>query len=97
MRTADSLDQSQPGITKGDEIAENLTSGHQILVFKTNVQDSAHAEKLVDSLNLLHPDCRINFDLTDCDRILRLAGKSVSEQQVIRLLLSEGFTCELLD
>lgn len=96
MRTTDTLDQSQPVINQATEIAEHLKYEHQVLVFKTNVQYDEQAEKLVESLNHLHPNCRINFDLTDCDRILRLAGNSASAQSVISFMISEGFTCEML-
>jgi hypothetical protein len=46
-----------------------------IEVFKTNVEEAVQAEKLVDILLDHFPDNKINFDLHDCDKILRVEGK----------------------
>lgn len=67
-------------------------------VFKTNVVDAAVAEKIAFDLNQIIPLTRINFDLDDCDRILRV---DVSTQYVAALvqehLQKEGFICEILE
>lgn len=46
-------------------------------VFKTNVQQQRQAAWLLGLLNRQFPLCRINFDLDDCDRILRVEGREV--------------------
>ena len=44
-------------------------------VFKTNVYEPCQSIMLVRILYNYFPDHRINFDLEDCDRILRVEGK----------------------
>ncbi|GAO41051.1 hypothetical protein [Flavihumibacter petaseus] len=66
-------------------------------VFKTNVQENFNAEYLLHHLRQKFPECRINFDLDDCDRILRLEGPSVCSVTVAELLGIHGFTCAILD
>lgn len=65
-------------------------------VFKTNVQERA-AATLVAALHWHLPSCRINFDLEDCDRILRVEGKSVLHGAVIELLNTYGYDCCILE
>ncbi len=43
-------------------------------VFKTNVQQTEEAEMLIEKLAEHFPAHEINFDLSDCDRILRVQG-----------------------
>jgi len=40
-------------------------------IFKTNVEDANKASHIVNKLRQQFPTCRFNFDLADCDRILR--------------------------
>lgn len=39
---------------------------------------------------------KINFDLEDCDRILRVEAESISYQTIIELLNKNGFLAEVL-
>ena len=41
-------------------------------VFKTNVSNQHLANRIITDLNQLYPNYRINFDLEDCDKILRI-------------------------
>ena len=43
-----------------------------VLVFKTNVKTKREIAELRPNLNFLLHDCRWNFDLTDCDNVLRI-------------------------
>ena len=40
-------------------------------IFKTNVSTKRTANSLLKSLRRQLPACQFNFDLDDCDRILR--------------------------
>jgi hypothetical protein len=42
------------------------------------------------------PNSAINFDLEDCDKILRIHGASISNKKIIELLDSYGYHCEVL-
>ena len=68
-----------------------------IEVFKTNVETSSDASNMVQMLLQHFPGSRINFDLQDCDRILRVEGKEVSAEKVMRLLKETGFYCSILE
>jgi len=68
-----------------------------IEVFKTNVHAGCEAEKITGLLYRHFPDCKINFDLDDCDKILRIEG-SVFETEKIKFIVNEnGFICEELE
>ena len=41
-------------------------------IFKTTVTQTAQARLVLDKLQQRFPYYRVNFDLTDCDRILRV-------------------------
>lgn len=43
-----------------------------IEVFKTNVQDKHQAEMLLEKIHATFYPCSANFDLEDCDNILRV-------------------------
>ena len=65
-------------------------------IFKTNVQEVAHSEMLIEKLLEHFPGSKINFDLEDCDRILRIAERPIIPEKVIELLATKGYHCELL-
>lgn len=69
-----------------------------IEIFKTNIQ---HKSQAMVVLNILRKDlsnARINFDLDDSDRILRIDGIDASEVPVVENILGNlGFNCEVLN
>ena len=65
-------------------------------VFKTNVRQKQHAAMLLSVLSEHFPALRVNFDLQDCDRILRVEGDEIIYASIIELLISNGYACELL-
>jgi hypothetical protein len=66
-------------------------------IFKTNVQDSNHAEQIVTMLSHHFPSFMINFDLHDCDKILRVKGESIPIDEIETLVSSKGFQCTVLN
>lgn len=68
-----------------------------IEVFKTNVQAASDADNLIKVLLQHFPGSRINFDLQDCDKILRVEGKDFSTNKVMLLLKENGFYCTILE
>jgi hypothetical protein len=66
-------------------------------VFATNVHEAAEARTLVALLLQHFPDSRINFDLADCDKILRVEGTSVCPAKVMVLVAEAGFRCKALE
>lgn len=66
-------------------------------VFKTNIQDLDLANSLLQELNLLLPSASINFDLNDCDRILRVESEEDVTKHIMTFFEKSGFFCAVLD
>ncbi len=66
-------------------------------IFKTNVHDVLQAEKILALLNIRFPAFMINFDLHDCDKILRVKGESIPIEEIVSLVSANGVQCCLLD
>lgn len=67
-------------------------------VFKTNVEHHDHADMLIGQIHQVFTGYKANFDLEDCDRILRIknADGLVHSSPVIELLRYYGFEAEVL-
>jgi hypothetical protein len=66
-------------------------------VFRTTVKKAKEANLLIERLESYFPGSRINFDLDDCDKVLRVEAESVAVDQVIGLLNDVGFSCSVLE
>ena len=66
-------------------------------VFKTNVQHPDHARALIDEIHATFRHYTANFDLADCDRILRVKSPKIVEVfPLLGLLRKHGFEGEVL-
>jgi len=65
-------------------------------VFKTNVAEVELSELLIQQLEDQFPDSLINFDMEDCDKILRVEASMVAPEKIIQILNSNGYSCEVL-
>tara|TARA_R110002049_G_scaffold303286_1_gene497497 strand:- start:3796 stop:4059 length:264 start_codon:yes stop_codon:yes gene_type:complete len=70
-----------------------------IEVYRTNVENPKQAKFVLKHLCKIFPDYDINFDLEDCDNILRVESLSgtIEVFQVITLLNNLGFTAAVLE
>ena len=68
-----------------------------IEVFKTNVEEACHAKNIIALLLQHFPGSKINFDLHDCDKILRVEGENFIAEKVIGLVAENGFSCMVLE
>jgi len=68
-----------------------------IEVFKTNVEEACHAKNVIAMLIQHFPGTKINFDLHDCDKILRVEGDNFGAEKVISLVIESGFACNVLE
>ena len=69
----------------------------KVEVFKTNVADPERAKCLVDQIERNFADCKVNFDLDDCDRILRVVfEEQIQSELLIDLLKNAGCMAEVL-
>ncbi len=65
-------------------------------VFKTNVCDEIVAATLTEKLKLHFPCSKFNFDLSDCDNILRAEGENISVEKITALINACGYKLEIL-
>ena len=67
-------------------------------VFKTNVEDSSHADLLIEHIHKTYTHYTANFDLEDCDKILRVESKmaEIEPSPLINLLNTFGYDAEIL-
>lgn len=70
----------------------------RVEVFKTSVEEAEEAALIIALLLDHFPDCKVNFDLDDCDRILRIESHNgmLPDMEIKRLLSDYGYFCELL-
>jgi hypothetical protein len=67
-------------------------------VFKTNVRDRDQARMLLDRIHTTFTGYRANFDLDDCDNILRVKSATgpIQPSCLISLLKDLGVEAEVL-
>ncbi len=65
-------------------------------IFRTDVIKKSQARKMLSLLHEQFPRFRMNFDLHDCDKILRVEGKNISVEAIIAFLHKQEHVCELL-
>lgn len=66
-------------------------------VFRTNVEELAASKNIIDQLLIHFPGNEINFDLDDCDKILRVEGENIHPGAIIQLVADYGYECQLLE
>ncbi len=67
----------------------------KVEIFKTNISNPQKALEVLDNLNRHFPHHKINFDLEDCDRILRVEGETITDIDTI--MMKYGVECEVFD
>ena len=67
-------------------------------IFRTNVKDPDHAKMLVDQIHAMFRTYTANFDLEDCDKILRVVSSDrfIQTSLLMDLLNNHGFHAEVL-
>jgi hypothetical protein len=85
---------SQKLLTVGTFVSFNKRI--MVEVFITDVELVEESQILVNRLLQVLPESEINFDLEDCDRILRIKADTVCNGTVIDLLNRFGYRCEVL-
>ncbi|WP_229236208.1 hypothetical protein [Emticicia sp. TH156] len=66
-------------------------------VFKTNIKERTQARAIFEILSKHFPYFKINFDLEDCDKILRIEGEGISNERIISLITTNGYYCQILE
>lgn len=70
---------------------------HTVEVFRTNVRRKRQARVLLNILAKQFPMFKINFDLEDCDKILRVEGSNVRQEKITKLVTENGYYCDVLE
>jgi hypothetical protein len=83
-------------IVKRGTFVMHQLSFMMIEVFKTNVQEKDRSMLLIKKLLDEFPASKINFDLEDCDKVLRVEGQDFCARKIIELLKLNGHYCEIL-
>lgn len=67
-------------------------------VFKTNIINASEAEHLLFLLHQSYPQYSANFDLEDCDKILRVESwtSAISHGAIIKIVADSGYYAEVL-
>ncbi|HEX6849128.1 MAG TPA: hypothetical protein VF144_19220 [Chitinophagaceae bacterium] len=68
-----------------------------IYVFKTSVSSKKEAKRLGPHIDKILPEAKWNFDLLDCDKILRIDSEENIILPIINLLKDHHHNCEELE
>lgn len=68
-----------------------------IEIFKTNVLNESDTAIITKNIQEYFHDHQINFDLEDCDKILRIEGNQIESNKIIELLNILNFDCVKLE
>jgi hypothetical protein len=68
-----------------------------IYVFKTSVKTKNQVKQLEPGINKILPNEKWNFDLQDCDRILRIDSDDDIVLEITSLLNTHQFYCKELE
>jgi len=74
-----------------------MTMEMMIEIFKTDVKNKQLAGKIAQQISSLFSIESIHFDLSDCDRVLRIEGTDLNNQEVIKIVNSYGHSCSEME
>jgi hypothetical protein len=80
-----------------DIVLPDKSNPMNVLVFKTSVETMDQINWLSPRLDALAGNGSWNFDLTDCDRILRIVSDRLKAEEATRVLMQLGFHCSELE
>ena len=70
---------------------------YMVEVFRTNVRHKRQAKVLLNILSKQFPLFHMNFDLEDCDKILRVEGENICQEKIAGLVTENGYECGVLE
>lgn len=76
----------------------NTSKPNLIEIFRTNVEDESTADRTVNALHENFKNVIANFDLEDCDRILRVESMdgNIMLKEILHFLTSLNLKVELI-
>ncbi|SFD09858.1 hypothetical protein [Flavobacterium phragmitis] len=80
-----------------DKLEELKEAVMVVEIFKTNVQKESEKDYVIAVMQTQFPDYKINFDLEDCDKILRVEGIDIQYNNIMDYVHCLGYTCVRLE
>ena len=68
-----------------------------IEVFRTNIPDAVVAGSIASQLHQQFPGIKVNFDLEDCDKIMRTESMMDLASCIRELVVKLGYCCDVLE
>ena len=68
---------------------------YKIEVFATNIQNELEGASIMKELHVEYPDLKVDVDLEDIDRVLRIEGY-FNLDIVMKIITSKKHTCEIM-
>lgn len=65
-------------------------------VFRTNITKVGQSKILIKKVLQHFPKSNVNFDLDDCDKVLRVEGENICPEKITRIINANGYQCEVL-
>lgn len=77
------------------ETESQITQLKTVKIFKTNVRNDKDAAKIATALITQYPLYKINFDLEDCDNILRVEVDQfeIETDTIIKIMVAWDYDC----
>jgi hypothetical protein len=72
-------------------------SNMDVLVFSTSVSDNRQINKVSPLLTAIKAIKDWNFDLEDCDHVLRVVANNISPRYIESVIQTAGFNCVELE
>ena len=66
-------------------------------IFKTNVQKVTETNYIIEVIRRAFPAYKVNFDLEDCDKILRVEGVELQCDNIVDYVNYLGYSCVRLE
>lgn len=70
-----------------------------VQIFRTNVSQDRDAAQLTTSLLTAYPTYRVNFDLDDEEKILRVEANhsAIQSNDIVQYMIGLGYSCEQIE
>ena len=80
----------------GQSFVMKMQTEKIVEVFKTSIENQCDSALVRTVLYVLYPEAKINVDLEDCDKILRIEHSFISIEEVTKMVKALGHQCEVL-
>jgi hypothetical protein len=68
----------------------------RVEIFRTFVNNEKQARKICEILNSQLENTKVNFDLDDCDKVLRVESPEIDINKIRWIMENLGYSCDLI-